>query len=66
MSELNIQSTANDAESSVLAPKGYWRTVTERFDEEQLNSAVFWLANQRALNHPQWQIINKDSRYFKL
>ena len=56
LSELNIQNTANDAESSVSAPKGYWHTVTERFDEEQLNSVVSWLANQKSLNNPQWQM----------
>ena len=43
MSELNIQNTANDEECSVLAPKRYWHTVAERFDEEQLNSVVSWL-----------------------
>ena len=56
ISELNIQNIANDAESSVLAPKGYWHTVTECFNEEQLNSVVPWLANQKSLNNPQWQM----------
>ena len=56
MSELNIQNITNDAQSSVLAPEGYWHNVTERFDEEQLNSVVSWLANQKSLNDPQWQM----------
>ena len=56
ISELNIQNTANDEECSVLAPKGYWHTVTESFDEEQLNSVVPSLANQKSLNNPQWQM----------
>ena len=56
MSELNIQNITNDAQSFVLAPKGYWHNVTECFDEEQLNSVVSWLANKKSLNDPQWQM----------
>ena len=56
MSELNIQNIANDAESCVLAPKGYWHNVTECFNEEQLNSVVSWLASQKSLNNPQGQM----------
>ena len=56
MSELNIQNITNDAQSSVLAPEGYWHNVTEHFDEEQLNSVVSWLANQKSMNNPQWQM----------
>ena len=56
MSELNIQNTATDEECSVLAPKGYWHIVTERFDEDQLNSVVSSSANEKSLNNPQWQM----------
>ena len=48
MSELNIENITNDAQSSVIAPEGCWHNVTERFNEEQLNYVVSWLANQKS------------------